>query len=51
MSVESPSHAIATELNVDGETQIAKVTIAQAIICVTDDFILVVKSRGFDEPR
>jgi hypothetical protein len=50
-SVESPSHPITTELNVDGDAKVCRITLAQAITHLKDDFILVVKSRGLDEPR
>jgi hypothetical protein len=50
-SVESPSHPISTELNVGGDAKISKITLAQATTYLEDDFILVVKSRGLDEPR
>ncbi|RIB23991.1 hypothetical protein C2G38_2139476 [Gigaspora rosea] len=50
-SIESPSHHISTELNIDGNPNVSKVTLAEQITYLEKDFILVVKSLGLDQPR
>ncbi|CAG8816715.1 14803_t:CDS:1, partial [Racocetra fulgida] len=42
-SVESPSHHISTELNIDGSPNVSKITLAEQITHLEKDFILVVK--------
>ncbi|CAG8812514.1 46267_t:CDS:10, partial [Gigaspora margarita] len=50
-SIESPSHHISTELNIDGNPNVSKITLAEQITYLEKDFILVVKSLGLDQPR
>ncbi|CAG8690386.1 43934_t:CDS:2 [Gigaspora margarita] len=45
-SIESPSHHISTELNIDGNPNVSKITLAEQITYLEKDFILVVKSLG-----
>ncbi|CAJ0918121.1 1002_t:CDS:2 [Entrophospora sp. SA101] len=42
-SIESPSHLISTELNVDGNSKISNVILAEHITYLDKDFVLVVK--------
>ncbi|CAG8819282.1 11161_t:CDS:2, partial [Dentiscutata erythropus] len=50
-NTESPSHHISVELNIDGNPNVSKVTLAEQITYLEKDFILVVKSLGLDQPR
>ncbi|CAG8506406.1 2686_t:CDS:10, partial [Dentiscutata heterogama] len=50
-NIESPSHHISTELNIDGNPNVSKITLAEQITYLEKDFILVVKSLGLDQPR
>ncbi|CAG8486167.1 23669_t:CDS:10 [Cetraspora pellucida] len=50
-SIESPSHHISTELNIDGDPKVSKITLAEQITYLEKDFILVVKSLDLDQPR
>ncbi|CAJ0753941.1 18835_t:CDS:2 [Entrophospora sp. SA101] len=50
-SIESPSHLISTELNVNGNPKTSNVTLAEQITYLEKDFILVVKSEDLDKPR
>ncbi|CAJ0918122.1 1003_t:CDS:2 [Entrophospora sp. SA101] len=50
-SIESPSHLISTELNVDGNSKISNVILAEHITYLDKDFVLVVKSENLDKPR
>ncbi|KAF0432278.1 von willebrand domain-containing protein [Gigaspora margarita] len=50
-SIESPSHHISTELNIDGSPNVSKITLAEQITHLEKDLILVVKSLGLDQPR
>ncbi|CAG8707221.1 25616_t:CDS:2, partial [Gigaspora rosea] len=50
-SIESPSHHISTELNIDGNPNVSKITLAEQITHLEKDLILVVKSLGLDQPR
>ncbi|CAJ0876773.1 12753_t:CDS:10 [Entrophospora sp. SA101] len=50
-SIESPSHLISTELNVDGNSKISNVILAEHITYLDKDFVLVVKSEDLDKPR
>ncbi|CAG8794717.1 14940_t:CDS:2, partial [Dentiscutata erythropus] len=50
-SIESPSHHISVELNIDGNPNVSKITLAEQITFLEKDFILVVKSLGLDQPR
>ncbi|CAG8486152.1 327_t:CDS:10 [Cetraspora pellucida] len=50
-SIESPSHHISTELNIDGNPKVSKITLAEQITYLEKDFILVVKSLDLDKPR
>ncbi|CAG8620684.1 8633_t:CDS:10, partial [Ambispora gerdemannii] len=50
-SIESPSHLISTELNINGDAKTSRISLAEEITYLERDFILVVKSNGLDEPR
>ncbi|CAG8800092.1 10349_t:CDS:2, partial [Racocetra fulgida] len=50
-NIESPSHHISTELNIDGNPNVSKITLAEQITYLEKDFILVVKSLDLDKPR
>ncbi len=50
-NIESPSHKISNEMNIDGNPKISKITLAEQITCLEKDFILVVKSKDLDQPR
>ena len=50
-NIESPSHKISTELNIDGNSKISKITLAEQITYLEKDFIPVVKSKDLDQPR
>ncbi|EXX51742.1 uncharacterized protein OCT59_014089 [Rhizophagus irregularis] len=50
-SIESPSHKISTEMNIDENPKISKITLADQITYLEKDFILVVKSKDLDQPR
>ncbi|CAG8537383.1 5733_t:CDS:2, partial [Scutellospora calospora] len=50
-SIESPSHHISTELNIDGNPNVSRITLAEQITYLEKDFILVVKSLDLDKPR
>ncbi|GBB97529.1 hypothetical protein RclHR1_00300008 [Rhizophagus clarus] len=49
--IESPSHKISTEMNIDGNPKISKITLADQITYLEKDFILVVKSKDLDQSR
>ena len=49
--IESPSHKISTEMNIDGNPKVSKVTLAEQITHLDKDFIFVVKSKDLDQPR
>jgi hypothetical protein len=50
-NIESPSHKISTEMNIDGNPKISKITLTDQITHLEKDFILVVKSKDLDQPR
>ncbi|PKK77689.1 hypothetical protein RhiirC2_675649 [Rhizophagus irregularis] len=50
-NIESPSHKISTEMNIDGNPKISKITLTEQITYLEKDFILVVKSKDLDQPR
>ncbi|CAJ0826015.1 13819_t:CDS:2, partial [Entrophospora sp. SA101] len=50
-SIESPSHLISVELNVNGNPKTSNVTLAEQITYLEKDFVLVVKSEDLDKPR
>ncbi|KAF0432273.1 von willebrand domain-containing protein [Gigaspora margarita] len=50
-SIESPSYHISTELNIDGNPNVSKITLAEQITHLEKDLILVVKSLGLNQPR
>ena len=50
-NIESPSHKISNEMNIDGNPKISKITLAEQITYLEKDFILVVKSKDLDQPR
>ncbi|CAG8770696.1 14307_t:CDS:2, partial [Racocetra persica] len=50
-SIESPSHYISTELNIDGNPKISRITLNEQTTYLEKDFVLVVKSQGLDQPR
>jgi hypothetical protein len=49
--IESPSHKISTEMNIDGNPKISKITLTEQTTYLEKDFILVVKSKDLDQPR
>jgi len=50
-SIESPSHLISTELNINGDPKTSNVTLAEQITYLEKEFVLVVKSEDLDKPR
>ena len=50
-NIESPSHKISTEMNIDENPKISKITLAEQITYLDKDFILVVKSKDLNQPR
>ena len=50
-NIESPSHKISTEMNIDESPKISKITLAEQITYLEKDFILVIKSKDLDQPR
>ncbi|CAG8536389.1 9734_t:CDS:10 [Ambispora gerdemannii] len=50
-SIESPSHLISTELNINGDAKVSRTSLAEEITYLERDFILVVESNGLDESR
>ncbi|POG81537.1 uncharacterized protein OCT59_011934 [Rhizophagus irregularis] len=50
-NIESPSHKISTEMNIDENPKISKITLTQQTTYLEKDFILVVKSKDLDQPR
>ena len=50
-NIESPSHKISTEMNIDENPKISKITLAEQITYLEKDFILVIKSKDLDQPR
>ncbi|GBB90883.1 hypothetical protein RclHR1_00180021 [Rhizophagus clarus] len=50
-NIESPSHKISTEMNIDENPKISKITLTEQITYLEKDFILVVKSKDLDQPR
>jgi hypothetical protein len=50
-NIESPSHKISTEVNINGNPKISKITLTEQITYLEKDFILVVKSKDLDQPR
>ena len=50
-NIESPTHKISTEMNIDGSPKVSKITLVDQITYLEKDFILVVKSKDLDQPR
>ncbi|CAG8464146.1 8480_t:CDS:2 [Acaulospora morrowiae] len=50
-TIVSPSHHISTEVNIDGDPKVAKITLAEGVTYLEKDFVLVVKSLDLDVPR
>ncbi|RGB40839.1 von Willebrand factor type A domain-containing protein [Rhizophagus diaphanus] len=50
-NIESPSHKISTEMNIDENPKISKITLTQQTTYLEKDFILVIKSKDLDQPR
>ncbi|CAB5364687.1 unnamed protein product [Rhizophagus irregularis] len=50
-NIESPSHKISTEMNIDENPKISKITLVDQITYLEKDFILVIKSKDLDQPR
>ena len=50
-NIESPSHKISTEMNIDENPKISKITLAEQIAYLEKDFILVFKSEDLDQSR
>ncbi|CAG8480689.1 14274_t:CDS:2 [Acaulospora colombiana] len=48
--IESPSHHISTELNIDGNPKVSRITFEENAKYLEKDFVLVVKSQGLDRP-
>jgi von Willebrand factor A domain-containing protein 5 len=51
LSVESPSHKIATKINLDGNPKSCRVGLAEDNVILENDFVLIVKSKDLDKPR
>ncbi|CAG8565860.1 16149_t:CDS:2 [Acaulospora morrowiae] len=51
LAIESPSHHISTKVIIDGDTKVAKITLAEDVTYLEKDFILVVKSLDLYVPR
>ena len=49
-NIESPSHTI-SEMNIDENPKISKITLAEQITYLEKDFILMVKSKDLEQPR
>ncbi|CAG8749560.1 11800_t:CDS:2, partial [Funneliformis caledonium] len=49
--IESPSHKISTEMSIDGNPKIFKITLDEQITYLEKDFILVFKSEDLDQSR
>ena len=50
-NIESPSHKISTEMYIDENPKISKITLTEQITYLEKDFILVVKSKDLNQPR
>jgi von Willebrand factor A domain-containing protein 5 len=50
-NIESPSHKISTEMNIDDNPKISKINLSEQITYLDKDFILVVKSKDLNQPR
>ncbi|UZO00810.1 uncharacterized protein OCT59_011927 [Rhizophagus irregularis] len=50
-NIESPSHKISTEMNIDENPKISKITLSEQITYLEKDFILMIKSKEIDQPR
>ena len=51
LSVESPSHKITTEINLNGDPKACRVGLAEDSTRLEKDFVLIVKSQDLDKPR
>ncbi|CAG8664179.1 15869_t:CDS:2 [Funneliformis mosseae] len=49
--IESPSHFISTEWNIDGNSKIARITLTKDVQLLDRDFVLIIKSKDLDQPR
>ncbi|CAG8603028.1 6431_t:CDS:2, partial [Acaulospora morrowiae] len=50
-AIESSSHHISTEVNIDGDPKVARVSLADDVTYLEKDFVLVIKSQDLDVPR
>jgi hypothetical protein len=50
-NIESPSHKISTEMNIDENPKISKITLTEQITYLEKDFILMIKSKDINQPR
>jgi hypothetical protein len=50
-NIESPSHFISCELNIDGDPKVSRITLGEQINYLDNDFVLIIKSLGLDQPR
>ncbi|GBB90907.1 hypothetical protein RclHR1_00180045 [Rhizophagus clarus] len=50
-NIESPSHKISNEMNIDGNPKISKITLTEQITYLEKDFILMIKSKDINQPR
>ena len=51
LSVESPTHKIKTEINLNGDPKTCRVGLAEDKTRLEKDFVLVVKSKDLDKSR
>src|SRR6185312_2706886 len=51
LSVESPTHTIQTEINLNGDPKTCRVGLAEDNTRLEKDFVLVVKSKDLDKSR
>ena len=51
LSIESPTHKIATKINLDGDPKVCRVGLAEKITYLDKDFVLVIKSKDLDQFR
>ncbi|PKK74555.1 hypothetical protein RhiirC2_863772 [Rhizophagus irregularis] len=50
-NIESPSHFISCEININGNPKISRITLGEQINYLDKDFVMIIKSLGLDQPR
>ncbi|GES87009.1 von Willebrand factor A domain-containing protein DDB_G0267758-like [Rhizophagus clarus] len=50
-NIESPSHFISCEININGNPKISRITLGEQINYLDKDFVLIIKSLSLDQPR